>query len=108
MKTIKLENILMKYKLDKINISESIELINKVTNELIQERKLISEWINETQDIPTNVYKALTNDSVYYRNREYFSMVYMDEVNKINFLRCRNVGKKAWNDFQILLNNPNN
>lgn len=64
-------------------------------------RKLVSDWLNEQKEpIPTRVIEALNCEySLGHNKSDYRSFTYMDEVNKRAFLRCRNVGKKAWVDF---------
>jgi hypothetical protein len=92
---------------DYLNALELIDLYHQQLNlsdirrSSLSERKLVSDWLNEqTEPIPARVIEAITcGYSLRDNGSDYRAFTYMDEINKRAFLRCRNVGKKAWIDF---------
>lgn len=71
-------------------------------------RVLVDDWIDAVGSgrMPARVYRALTarkNDDLYGVKPSDRYFTYMDEVTKDKFVSIRNVGVRAWNDFEILL-----
>ena len=71
-------------------------------------RVFVDDWIDAVGGghMPARVYRALTarkNDDLYgvKPGDRYFT--YMDEVTKDKFISIRNVGVRAWNNFEYLL-----
>ena len=71
-------------------------------------RVLVDDWIDAVGSgrMPARVYRALTarkNDDLHgiKPGDRYFT--YMDEVTKDKFVSIRNVGVRAWNNFEYLL-----
>jgi len=66
------------------------------------ERQTVDDWINENYDkISSRLIQCLER-KCWNTNNRYFT--YIDEINKRNFMKIRNNGKKAWDELNSILN----
>lgn len=92
---------------DNIKFKSSWVLMNEIDS-FEDKRVLVDDWIDAVGSgrMPARVYRALTarkNDDLYGVKPSDRYFTYMDEVTKDKFVSIRNVGVRAWNDFEILL-----
>ena len=92
---------------DNIKLKSSWVLMNEL-NSFEDKRVIVDDWIDAVGSgrMPARVYRALTarkNDDLrgVKLGDRYFT--YMDEVTKDKFVSIRNVGVRAWNNFEYLL-----
>lgn len=88
-----------KKKITRQQYLEALELIDMYhrqssnINERDSGKTRISDWINSLNEAPSaRLHNALV------------SFEYFEDVNKPAFLKCRNVGTKAWEEFCSLAN----
>tara|TARA_R110000850_G_scaffold252336_1_gene377520 strand:- start:379 stop:681 length:303 start_codon:yes stop_codon:yes gene_type:complete len=55
------------------------------------------EWVN-SKNFSTRLNNALLHMS-YFKEEKWHKVEYLEDINKLDFLRHRNIGKKGWHDF---------
>jgi hypothetical protein len=88
---------------------EALEIVDKYNRQLVEfdtldikNRETVDDFLfKNSMKFKTNrVYNILTCEN-YNKDRHF---VYMDQVDRVSFMKSRNAGKKSWDELQSVIN----